>query len=252
MVFDLDVNSGSFGFFEDRSLDSLSSGERDEGVGSFSNDENVGRSGGKRVSNRVLKVNNGEASGVLFDLGDHSNSSKITSCSDGCQVSRFELDEFDDLSGGDVEFDSVVSLDQRIGESDGSGVAQVDEGDSVGSNSCFSNFAEFEFSFFGSDSVDGESSLGVVQESEGFVSGGDADNVLESSGVSGVGSDLSVDLNVSGQDDLLGFSSSKGVLKSVSQENGEGKAFSQFVGSLRRSGSKNSSQLCKHPVLGCI
>jgi len=204
------------------------------------------------VSNSVFKVNNGETSRVLFDLGDDSDSSKITSSSDGGHVSNFEFNKVDDLSGGKVEFDSVINLDQRIGESNSSRVAQVNEGNSVGSDCGSSHLAEFEFSFFSSNSVDGESSLGVVQESEGFVSGGDAYDVHESSGVGGVGSDLSVDLDVSSQDDLLGFSSSESVLESVSQENGKGKAFSQFVGSFRRSGCKDSSQLCKHPVLGSI
>jgi len=47
VVFDLDVDSGSLSFFEDRSLDSLSFGERDEGACSSSDEENVGGSGGK-------------------------------------------------------------------------------------------------------------------------------------------------------------------------------------------------------------
>ena len=149
------------------------------------------------MSNSVFKVNNSETSRVLFDLGDDSDSSKITSGSDGGHVSNFEFNKVDNLSGGEIEFDGIVGLDQRIGESNSSGIAQVNEGSSVGSYGGLSDLAEFEFSFLSGNSVDGESSLGVGQESESFVGGGDAYDVHESSGVGGVGSDLSVDLNVS-------------------------------------------------------
>lgn len=217
VVFNFDVNSGSLGFFEDSSLDSLSFGERYESTLSFSDNKNVWRSSCKCVSYGILEMDDGEASWVSFLLGDNTNTTQITSGCDHSNISNFEFNEINNLSSGEIKFNGILGANQRVGESDSSRVVEVSNWNSVGSSGSLSDSAKLELSFFRGDSVDGESSLGVVQESEGFVSGWDVDDIHESSWEGWVGSDLSVDLDVSLHDDELGFSSSQSVFESVSQ-----------------------------------
>jgi hypothetical protein len=65
-----------------------------------------------------------------------------------------------------VKLDSVVDLDGRVGVSDGSSVVGNEVGDTLGAELVLSDLEELEGGFLGGDSVDGESTLDVVKESE--------------------------------------------------------------------------------------
>lgn len=65
-----------------------------------------------------------------------------------------------------VKLDSVVDLDGRVGVSDGSSVVGNEVGDTLGAELVLSDLEELEGGFLGGDSVDGESTLDVVEESE--------------------------------------------------------------------------------------
>jgi len=145
-----------------------------------------------------------------------------------------------------------VSLDEGIRVTEGSSVVCGDVRDTVLSHEFLGDTAQLELSFFRGDSVDGESSLGVIQKSEGLVCGVDADDVLETSRVGGVSSDLSIDLDVSFLDDDLGLATGEGVLQSVSQQDGERETLSQLVGSRRGTRGKNSGELVQHPLAGSV
>lgn len=67
------------------------------------------------------------------------------------------------------------------------------------------DFAQFVFRLFGRDSVDGEATLGIVNESEGFSGLLDRDYVHEPSRECCVGSNFSIDLNEALHDDCLGL-----------------------------------------------
>ena len=74
------------------------------------------------------------------------------------------------------------------------------------------------------------------------------DNIHKSSREVGVGSDLVVNLDQSLLDNGDDFLLCQSILKSVSEKNDEGEAFSQFMGTSRRFGGPFSSQLGEHPV----
>jgi hypothetical protein len=65
-----------------------------------------------------------------------------------------------------VKLDSVVDLDGRVGVSDSSSVVGNEVGDTLGAELVLSDLEELEGGFLGGDSVDGESTLDVVKESE--------------------------------------------------------------------------------------
>jgi len=74
------------------------------------------------------------------------------------------------------------------------------------------DFSKLVFSLFGLDSVDGETALGIVHQTEVFASLLDADNVHETSWVGGIGSDLAINLDQALHDDGLGLACVEGIL----------------------------------------
>lgn len=143
-------------------------------------------------------------------------------------VDNFVLDK--------VKLDSIVDFDSWVGVSDGSSIVGDNVWDTLGTELMSSDFAEFEVGLFGGDSVDGESTLDIVKESEVFTGSLNRDDIHESSWESLVGSDLSVDLDESLLNNGSNLSAGKGVLQSVSKEDGEGEGLSELVRSGRRSG----------------
>lgn len=89
--------------------------------------------------------------------------------------------------------------------------------------------------------------LGSIPPGPG-VSGGPLTH--ESSGVGDVGADLAIDLDESLHADLLHLIPSQGVLEAVPQENDEGQALPQLVGTGGRTGSleepEGMSRVQKH------
>jgi len=171
-------------------------------------------------------VNDIERSRVSLSVDDDSDSTQIASASDHNYVSDVELDKVGDLSGLDVELDAVIDTDQRIGVSDGSSIVKSNEGDRLVSNLQSLDLAELVLGLIHRDGLKDKSSLGVEHEAEVLSSLLDGDDVLESSGVSSVGSDLAVDLDESLHNDLGDLVSGESIFQSVSQQNNDGKALS--------------------------
>ena len=70
-------------FFIETQLETLITEDTDDWFLSFSNDENVTDTGGKVMSKTVLNVSNIEATWVLFDVLEDTDSSNIVTT--GCQ-----------------------------------------------------------------------------------------------------------------------------------------------------------------------
>lgn len=77
------------------------------------------------------------------------------------------------------------------------------------------DLAELELSLLGLDAVDGEATLGVVDETEVLASLLEGDDVHEASGESGVGADLAVNLDQTLHHDGLDLTTVQGVLETV-------------------------------------
>ena len=69
--------------------------------------------------------------------------------------------------------------------------------------------------------VDGETTLGIVDQTEVLASLVNGDDVLETSWVGGIGADLSVDLDQALHDNGLDFASIECVLETVTDEDDE-------------------------------
>lgn len=114
----------------------------------------------------VSDVNNVETSRVVISVNNDTGSAHVSAAGDHDNVSGLELDVVDNLVLDKVELDGVVDLDSRVGVSDGSAVVGDDVGDTLGAELVSSDLQELEGRLLGGDSVDGESSLDVVEESE--------------------------------------------------------------------------------------
>ena len=126
---------------------------------------------------RVLDVDNVETTVVSLTLGDHTNTTHVASTSDVAQVSSVELDKVRNLVGFNVDFDGVVDLDKGVGVAEGTTIVGNGIRNTLGSELDGLDLAKFVFGLFIGDTVNGETSLGVVDETEVFTSLFDGDDV---------------------------------------------------------------------------
>jgi len=192
-------------------------------------------------------MDNIEGSRVTFTVDDGTNSSQISSASDHAQVSRFELDEVLDLAGGNVQLDCVINLHQWIRVTDGAPIMGGDERNTFGSDLDALDFAQFVLGFLSGNSVDGESSLDIIDQSEELSGLVDGDDIHESGWVVGVSADFAVNFDQPLHDNFGHFRVVQGILESVTKENHHGQGFPQFVWTSAWSGSENSTQFVQHP-----
>ena len=80
------------------------------------------------------------------------------------------------------------------------------------------DLAQLVLGLFSGDAVDGEATLGVVDEAEVLASLLDANNIHEAGRVGWVSADLAVDLDQALHDDGLGLAGVEGVLQTVAED----------------------------------
>ena len=120
----------------------------------------------ERTLKRVLDVNDVEATNVLLAVHDDTSTAHVTTTSDHNDVSGIELHEIRDLALLKVEFDGVVDLDEGIGVTDGATVVGNDMGDTLATDSDLADLEKLVGSLLRRDTVDGETALHIVEETE--------------------------------------------------------------------------------------
>lgn len=110
------------------------------------------------------------------------------------------------------------------------------------------DLAQLVLGLLGLDSVDGESTLGIVDEAEVLAGLVDGDDVHEARGVGGVGADLAVNLDQALHQDGLSLAVVEGILEAVSDEDDQGHAVAELVRTGRGLGSVGTGQFVKQPV----
>jgi len=223
------VLDSGISLFGDAFSYTLVSWETDEGFVALSKEEDVAGSGGENVSGGILDVDDIEGTWVSLSGLDGTNSTDILTADDLAHVTGIEFDPVGDLVGSEVELDGIADFAVWVWVSDGSSVVCDQEWNVVFLDEDFLDSAEFVRSFFGGDSVDDESAFGVVDQSEVLVGLLNRDDVHETGWVFHVGSYFLVDLDHSVHHDLLALVSGEGVVESISDEDGQWKALSEFV-----------------------
>lgn len=125
-------------------------------------------------------MNNVETTQVPLLVNDHTRSTHVTTAGNHDDVSGLKLDVVNDFVLNEVELDSVVDLDGRVGVSDGSAIMGNDVGNTLGTKLMLSHLKELESSLLGGDSVDGESALNIVEEAEVLARSLDGNDIYRS------------------------------------------------------------------------
>jgi len=209
-------------------------------------------------------VNDVEGTGVTINTSDDADATHVVTLGDHDGVTDLELDVTNNLTSGEVELDGVVDLDDGVSETDGATIVGGDVGDDSiladskgvaadGSLLGLANLddtAELEVSLNIVDLVKNELTLGGVEETEVLASLLDGDDIHETSGVVELGADLTVNLDVAALDDGEGLLAGKRVLQAVTEDEGNGEALTDLVGTSGGTGSPDTTKLGEHPVLG--
>ena len=114
---------------------------------------------------------------VPLPRNNHTRSTHVSSTGNHDDVSGLKLYVVDNLVVDQVELDGVVGLDERVRVSDGSSVVGNEVRDTLLAELVGLDLQELVRSLFRGDSVDGESTLDVVQQSEVFTGSLDGDDV---------------------------------------------------------------------------
>jgi hypothetical protein len=125
----------------------------------------------------ISNVDDREATQMFFGMHDHTGSTHVTTTGNHANVSNLELDVVDNFVLVKVKLDGVVDFDSWVRVSDGSTVVGDDVWDTLGTELVTTDFAELEAGLFGGNSVDGESTLDIVEESEVLAGSLNGDNV---------------------------------------------------------------------------
>lgn len=112
------------------------------------------------------------------------------------------------------------------------------------------DLAQLVLGLLGLDSVDGEATLGVVDETEVLASLLNGDNVHEAGRVGRVSADLAVDLDQALHENRLGLAVVQGILETVADEDDQGQAVAELVRTGRGLGGIDTGQLVQQPVRG--
>merc|ERR1712111_28190 len=147
----------------------------------------------------------------------------------------------------DVQPDGIVHFDDGVGITDGTTVRGVQVRDILGSGLDLSDTAQLIFSFLVGNSVDGESTLNVIDKTEVFLSLLNLDNIHKTRGEVRVGTHFTVDLDQTLLQDSLNLLGRQGVPQPVPQEQTDRHRFPQLMGSGLGTNGVNTSQLVQHP-----
>ena len=90
-------------FFDERKVDTLALGERNEGVLAGTNAENVVQAGGEGVVTSVLDVGNLVGTGVVLNVLEDTNTTNIVTTGDENGGTVLELDNRVNISSLEVE-----------------------------------------------------------------------------------------------------------------------------------------------------
>lgn len=206
------LSSSSVTFFSNGQLDTLTLWQGDVWLTLFTDNENVVQSGDESVVQGVLDVNQVETTIVSFLVNDGTDTTQVTTTGDVDQLTNVELDVVSDLTGSQVDLDGVIDLDVWVWVSDSSTIVSDNVWNTLLTQLDLLDLTQLVGSFFVSDTVDSESTLDVVDQSEVFVGSFQGDNIHETSWVGSVSSDLTVNLNMTLHHDSLNFTTVQSVL----------------------------------------
>lgn len=214
-------------------LDTFTSGEGDEGLLGITNHENVGQTGGERVTTGVLDVSDLVRTGVVLNVLEDTDTSHVVTTSGENGSAVIELDNTINITSLKVKLDGVVLLDVGVGVAESSTVVGHNVRNFVLSNLLLLDSAELEVGLGGVDGHGLVAALDVEEHAEVLAGLGDVEHIHEAKRVLGVTSSSVVNFEVAALNSahLKRLLAGESVLEPVAENHGKGDALTQLVGS---------------------
>jgi len=108
----------------------------------LADDENIAETGSEGVVNSILHVNDIKTTIVSLTVGDNTNTTHVATTSNHGNSTGVEVDEFSDLSGLDIDFDSIIDTDGGVRVADGAGIVGNEIRDPLGAQLNTLDFCE--------------------------------------------------------------------------------------------------------------
>jgi len=233
---------------DDGELDTLAVGEGDEGVVVLADDEDVAETSGELVADSIADVDNLEGTSVLLTTDQDADTASVTTAGGHDKVADLKADIVDDLAGGKVDLDSVVDADLGIRIADGAGIISHKIGDITTAHGSLLDLAELELGLLRSDAVDRKTTLLIIENAEVLAGLGDAHNIHEANGETGISANLAVNMDETLNSDVGHLAASKSILEAVAHKNGQRKALAKRVRTHGGTGSIRTAHLVQHPA----
>jgi hypothetical protein len=114
----------------------------------------------------VFDVDNIKTSNVLLSVHNDTRPAHIASASNHNNVSSVKLDKVSNLALIEIIFNGIVGLDIRIRITNCASIVGDDVRNATVTNSYSADFQELVGGFFSCDTVDGETTFDIIEESE--------------------------------------------------------------------------------------
>ena len=163
---------------------------------------------------------------------------------------HLELSVADNLVGREIDLHCVVGLDQGIRVADGAAIVCCNDRSTLRRSRDGADAAKLIARLDRGDPMHDKATLGVMEKAEMLIGLVDRDNILEAAGIGKIRADLAVNLDVPTFQDNFRLLIGESVLKTVTDEKQQRNALAKLVGARRRTGSEDTRQFVKHPVLG--
>ncbi|KAL0590505.1 Tigger transposable element-derived protein 1 [Plecturocebus cupreus] len=164
--------------------DTLSLGKRNPWFVALANNKNVGKLSGKDVATGIVDVNHIKRSRVPLSVGNHTNSSQVSTSSHHTQVTRIKLDEISNLASLQINLNGIIHLDEGIRVADGASIMSHQMRDSFCAHKDFPHFERLVLGLLSSDTMYSKVALDVIDQTEILSCLVNADDIHESSRVS--------------------------------------------------------------------
>lgn len=215
---------------DDGEANTLLLGQRDERLVLVTQDEDVGGEGRPDVATRVTDLDDFVLTHLRVARNDDAHTANVATASGHAQVANIEVDEGRELASGDVDLDDVVDLDIRVRIADDTTIVSREVRDTSREQADTLDLAQLEGGLLGEDSVEDEASLGVVEETEVLISTINVHDVHETGGEGAIRAHLAVNSDQTLHEDEGHLTLGQGVLEAVAQQDHQGQALTQLVG----------------------
>ena len=129
----------------------------------FTNNKNVGEPGGKAVAFGIFHMNHIKRTRRSLSVGDHTNSSQVSTSGHHIQVTSVKLDEMGNLVSLQINLNGVIHLGEGIRVAGGMIIMSYQMRDSFCAHKDLSHFVRLVLSFLRCTTTNSKVTLGVIE-----------------------------------------------------------------------------------------